>query len=62
MVTINFMNAEETMREAAKRPRVECPSCHEKVAVKKDGTFYWHKKWEGTGYRPEPCEGSGKKA
>lgn len=62
MVTINFMDVEETRKAAMKLKRAECKHCHTKVAVKKDGTFHQHKKWDGAGSKPEPCKGSGKKA
>jgi hypothetical protein len=61
MVTVSFTNVEQTMEAARKLKREECKYCKTKVAVKKDGTFHQHKKWDGAGHVPEPCKGSGKR-
>jgi hypothetical protein len=42
--------------------KVECPDCHRRVAVRKDGTLWTHQQWVGgTTQFPPRCDRSGKR-
>lgn len=60
MPNVNFMNAEETMREAAKRPHVECKKCGRVTSVV-NGVLLRHNESDSGAKKRVMCPGSGER-